>query len=132
MSKQLPDIYFMALEVLSEQSDGTPNRNSSGVTVASNGVVYTGDLVSEEAWLKEVLETVLSSDTAGANVLKGIYSDARDRIAQAADKEENDGKFEEFVHLVNAKLMVGGTFDKVGPVRIKKSSISAWSFGVFS
>lgn len=132
MSNQLPDIYLMALEVLAEQSDGTPDRNSSGVTIASNGVVYTGELVSEEAWFNEVLKNVLPAGTPGTNVVTKIFSDAREKLVKASEDEENDGKFEEFVHLVNAKLMVGGTFGKVAPVRIKKSSISAWSFGVFS
>lgn len=132
MTKQMPDVYLMALEVIAEQSDGTPNRNSTGMTIASNGVVYSGNLISEEKWLKEVLEKVLHADTPGSRVLTQVFSDARDKLKKAEEFAENDGKFEEFLHLVDAKVMTGSSFTSVPPVRIKKSSVTAWSFGVFN
>ena len=132
MATELPDMYLTALQVIADQSDGTENRNKIGVTVTTNGTVYSGQLVSEEAWIEDVLTNYLGEESSGSRIITDVFQRTRESVNALADNAEKRSALGEFIHLVDAKLVDGNSVTNIAPVRITRSSVTAWSFGVAS
>ncbi|GAB3621800.1 hypothetical protein GCM10027417_30620 [Glutamicibacter endophyticus] len=131
MQNKVTDLYLISLQSLVEVSDGTEEPNKSSITVACQGAVYSGSLVSEEAWRREILDNVLTASDTGTEVLSRVIESAAEQLSKISSKEENNGKLERYIHLIDAKLVSGAEVFDIAPVRIAISSVSAWSLGSF-
>lgn len=130
MTQKLQDLYLDVINRLTnvETEDGSPSRY--GLTVTSSGVVYSGYLVSETAWLKSVTELLQSANGTGQDALIGALASVKEASDEALKDDSNREKMEEFCHFVDVSVVSGNSLVHLTPTRILRSSITAWSFGV--
>lgn len=130
MAQKLQDLYLDIINRLTniDTEGGSPSRY--GLTVTSSGVVYSGYLVSETAWLESVTELLQSANGTGQDALIGALASVKEASDEALEDDSNREKMEEFCHFVDVSMVSGSSLVHLTPTRILRSSITAWSFGV--
>ncbi|WP_109507344.1 hypothetical protein [Nocardioides speluncae] len=122
------DAGLSALANLMQRHDGA----SLTVTLSVSGSLVTGDLVGRNTWLDQQHRQFADLDKAVGE----IAAQLREGLRRPADGErdaEGEVFVERYVHLVNARYVVGGSFVPAqGGMfwRGRLQSVDGWSLGV--
>jgi hypothetical protein len=118
-------IYVETADEASTDPEAIPT--SFGITLTTSGGLITGTLVPARWWAKQQLALVAGSHEPTAEAFRGMFAALDER--RDADEALEDRNY---IHLVDAHHVVGGTFIPTGPGycwRGMLSQVAGWSIG---
>lgn len=102
---------------------------SLSITLVVDGQVVQGNLASAKLHQETLTDTLLG---ASEEAVRGLGEGLKKGLEQGRKKEKTAEQLltaAEHVHLLDAEVTWGNGTCNVGPLRLRKEAISAWSLG---
>lgn len=102
---------------------------SLSVTLIVDGQTIQGNLASAKLHQKELTDALINSRK---KVVQSIGESLRSALEEGQNQEKTQEQLDraaEYIHLIDAEVAWAGGTCKVGPLRIRKEAISAWTLG---
>lgn len=102
---------------------------SLSITLVVDGQVIQGDLASAKLHQESMTDALLGSQK---EFVRALGEGLKKGLEQGREKEKTEEQLlsaAEHVHLLDAEVTWGNGTCNVGPLRLRKEKISAWSLG---